>query len=198
MPDGEVVLRVTPGPHADRLDGPLDGAAFTVSPRSDRTAVRLEGPAVYGRGDDVVTIGVLPGAVQLPADGQPIVLLGNCQTTGGYPVVAVVCAADLRLAAQLRPGAVVRLVTVSVAAAARACGSGGGLTAVGLGRDLTVGHPLEGALATPRGEQGAVLAGDIDVAGGHGSSSSGACAGDTVVLVRVIGTTDDPLCLPLV
>jgi allophanate hydrolase subunit 2 len=52
--------------------------------------------------------------VQLPPDGLPIVLLGNCQSTGGYPVVGVVCSADLRLAAQLRPGMVVRLEAVGV------------------------------------------------------------------------------------
>lgn len=116
LPEGEVVLRVTPGPHA-HLCGRLDGAAFRVSSRSDRTAVRLEGPAVTRSAGDIATIGVLPGAVQLPEDGQPIVLLGNCQTTGGYPVVAVVCATDLRVAAQLRPGTVVRLEWVSVAVA---------------------------------------------------------------------------------
>jgi biotin-dependent carboxylase-like uncharacterized protein len=117
LPEGEVVLRVMAGPHADRLSGRLDGVAFTVSSHSDRTAVRLDGPPVARSAGDIATLAVLPGAVQLPADGQPIVLLGNCQTTGGYPVVAVVCAADLRLAAQLRPGAVVRLEWVSVGVA---------------------------------------------------------------------------------
>ena len=115
LPD-DVVLRVTNGPHADLLLDPLD-RTFSVGTRSDRTALRLEGAHVRRSDGEITTIGVLPGAVQLPTDGQPVVLLGNCQTTGGYPVVAVVCAADLRLAAQLRPGAVVRLVTVSLAAA---------------------------------------------------------------------------------
>ncbi len=115
LPEGDVVLRVTRGPHA-ALAGAVDGVRFTVSPRSGRSAVRLEG-SVARTGGEIATVGVLPGAVQLPADGQPIVLLGNCQPTGGYPVVAVVCAADLRLAAQLRPGAVVLLETVSVQAA---------------------------------------------------------------------------------
>jgi biotin-dependent carboxylase-like uncharacterized protein len=117
LPEGEVVLRVMPGPHADRLTGPLTGTTLRVSPRSDRTAVRLDGPPLGRSEGDVATIGVVPGAVQLPGDGQPLVLMANCQTTGGYPVVAVVCAVDLRIAAQLRPGARVRLETVSVAAA---------------------------------------------------------------------------------
>ncbi|MDX6203795.1 MAG: hypothetical protein QOJ83_3295 [Frankiales bacterium] len=114
LPPGEVTLRVLDGPHADRLVDPLDGARFSVSPRSDRTGLRLQGDPLRSTGGDIATIGVLPGVVQLPPDGLPIVLLGNCQTTGGYPVVGVVCSADLRLAAQLRPGMVVRLAAVGV------------------------------------------------------------------------------------
>ena len=64
-----------------------------------------------------MTVGLLQGALQLPPDGLPILLLANCQTTGCYPVVGVVCSADLRLAAQLRPGAAVRLQSISVAQA---------------------------------------------------------------------------------
>jgi biotin-dependent carboxylase-like uncharacterized protein len=114
LPTGEVTLRVVDGPHADRLVDPLDGATFSISPRSDRTGLRLQGAPLRSTGGDIATIGVLPGVVQLPPDGLPIVLLGNCQTTGGYPVVGVVCSADLRVAAQLRPGTVVRLASLDV------------------------------------------------------------------------------------
>ncbi|MDX6257553.1 MAG: hypothetical protein QOJ11_3887 [Frankiales bacterium] len=114
---GEVTLRVVDGPHADRLVQPLGEAVFSVGPRSDRTGLRLQGDPLRSTGGDIATIGVLPGAVQLLPDGRPIVLLGNCQTTGGYPVVGVVCSADLRVAAQLRPGRVVRLASVGVALA---------------------------------------------------------------------------------
>ncbi|BEP16266.1 biotin-dependent carboxyltransferase family protein [Acidothermaceae bacterium B102] len=110
LPDGEVVLRLTAGPHADRLRTAIDGARFVVGARSDRTGLRLDGDPLAHAGGDIATIGVVPGAVQLPPDGRPIVLLGNCQTTGGYPVVGVVCAADLRLAVQVRPGSAVRLM----------------------------------------------------------------------------------------
>jgi allophanate hydrolase subunit 2 len=48
--------------------------------------------------------GVIPGAIQVPPDGQPIILMADAQTTGGYPIIAVVIAADLPLAAQLLPG----------------------------------------------------------------------------------------------
>jgi allophanate hydrolase subunit 2 len=87
---------------------------FSVSASSDRTALRFEGPALARSAGDIATVGVLPGALQLPPDGLPILLLANCQSTGGYPVVAVVCSADLRLAAQARPGTVVRLQSISV------------------------------------------------------------------------------------
>jgi biotin-dependent carboxylase-like uncharacterized protein len=114
LPGGEVVLRVTAGPHADHLQRPIDGAAFSMSASSDRTALRFAGAPLPHVGGDITTLGVVPGALQLPPDGLPILLLANCQSTGGYPVVAVVCSADLRLAAQLRPGAVARLQSISV------------------------------------------------------------------------------------
>ena len=119
LPDGQTVLRVTPGPYADRLLARLEDSSFTVGVGSDRTALRFDGdplPHVVG---EIATIGVLPGAVQLPPGGQPIVLLGNAGTTGGYPVVAVVCTVDLRLAVQLRPGAAVRMSMIDVTQARR-------------------------------------------------------------------------------
>lgn len=113
-----VVLRVMPGPHGDRLQRTLDGVELTVGPASSRTALRFSaGPLLEVTGGELTTIGVLPGALQLPPGGLPILLLANCAVTGGYPVVGVVCSADLRLAAQLRPGMAVRLAMVSVAEA---------------------------------------------------------------------------------
>jgi biotin-dependent carboxylase-like uncharacterized protein len=114
LPESEAVLRLTAGPHADHLQRPVDGAVFSVSASSDRTALRFTGIPLRRASGDIATVGVVPGALQLPPDGLPILLLANCQSTGGYPVVAVVCSADLRLAAQLRPGAVVRLESISV------------------------------------------------------------------------------------
>jgi biotin-dependent carboxylase-like uncharacterized protein len=113
---GPVTLRVLPGPQAEHA-GSMDGTAFTVSSRSDRTALRFDGVPLHRRPGDIATVGVVPGAVQLPPDGLPILLMGNCQTTGGYPVVAAVVAGDLRKAAQLRPGADVRFALVTLAAA---------------------------------------------------------------------------------
>jgi biotin-dependent carboxylase-like uncharacterized protein len=98
-----LVLR---GPHADRF---ADAAAFfrgtyRVSERSDRMGARLEGPRLGTGGAEILSIGVLAGAVQVPHGGDPIVLLADHQTTGGYPVIAKVIDADLGRVAQAVPG----------------------------------------------------------------------------------------------
>ncbi|TAL18391.1 MAG: biotin-dependent carboxyltransferase, partial [Frankiales bacterium] len=105
----EPVLRVVPGPRDDAfVPGALDvltRSPYVVSTRSDRTGVRLEGAVLQRVSDgELPSEGVVPGAVQVPPDGQPILFLANCPTTGGYPVVGVVLPADLAHAAQARPG----------------------------------------------------------------------------------------------
>jgi antagonist of KipI len=67
--------------------------------------------------DDLVSEAVAPGTIQVPPNGQPIVLLGDCQTIGGYPKIAHVSTIDLPVAAQLRAGDQVRLREVSLARA---------------------------------------------------------------------------------
>ena len=110
-PDDLVTLRVTAGPQRDWFDDPAEALTRTpyrATTDSDRSGVRLEGVAlvrVAARADDAPgSAGVLPGAVQVPTDGQPIVFLADAPATGGYPVVAVVVADDLAAAAQCRPG----------------------------------------------------------------------------------------------
>jgi allophanate hydrolase subunit 2 len=79
---------------------------------------RLDGPPLpVATAEPLPSHGVPFGAIQVPPDGRPILLLADHQTTGGYPVVGVVISADLPAAGQLRPGAVVRLREVSFAAA---------------------------------------------------------------------------------
>lgn len=100
-------IRVLRGPHAGRVGGAdalRRGQPYAVSDQSDRMGVRLEGPRLDPGGAEILSIGVLPGAVQVPHGGQPIVLLADGQTTGGYPVVAVVCSVDLGRVAQAVPG----------------------------------------------------------------------------------------------
>jgi allophanate hydrolase subunit 2 len=102
-------LLLLPGPHLDRFpagafDQLLQGGEWTVGPRSDRTALRLDGPPVVPSRHDLPSEGLVPGAVQVPPDGQPILFLANHPTTGGYPLIGVVAADDVGRAAQLRPG----------------------------------------------------------------------------------------------
>ncbi|WP_297490406.1 biotin-dependent carboxyltransferase family protein [Thermococcus sp.] len=89
---------------------------YTVTPESDRMGYRLEGPAIEHSkaGADIVTEPLLPGAVQVPANGKPIVMMRDAQTTGGYAKIATVVSADLHLLAQSRPGMKVRFRAVGV------------------------------------------------------------------------------------
>lgn len=115
-------LRILAGPHQEWFTPEsllaLCTARFSVSSQSDRTGVRLEGASLERiRSAELPSMGMITGAMQVPSSGQPIVLLGNHGTTGGYPVIASVIAADLHLLAQLAPGAQVRFADVSAAEA---------------------------------------------------------------------------------
>lgn len=108
------VLRALPGPQADQFpDAGRRGfyeTVYTVSNASNRTGVRLDGPALEpkaGAPASILSEGILSGAVQVPGDGRPIVLM-NETVTGGYRKIAVVIAADLPLLGQLAPGDTVR------------------------------------------------------------------------------------------
>lgn len=103
-------LRIIWGPQEDQFS---EGgrktfltAAFSVSPDSDRTGIRLKGPAVSrkpGLEESIISEGILPGAVQVPGDGQPIIILGET-ASGGYRKIATVISADLPLLGQITPG----------------------------------------------------------------------------------------------
>jgi len=106
-------LRVIPGPRDDWFaPGALEllcSATYAVTPASDRTGLRLDGPALpRANHHELPSEGVVTGAVQAPRGGRPILLLADHPVTGGYPVIAVVRSADIGLAAQLRPGARLR------------------------------------------------------------------------------------------
>lgn len=91
---------------------------FSVTTDSDRMGVRLDGPRIVRHGnEELLSEAVAPGTVQIPSNGQPIVLLGDCQTIGGYPKIAHVITIDLPAAAQLSPGDVVRFAEVSLSEA---------------------------------------------------------------------------------
>ena len=112
---GRAELRAIAGPRDDWFSAAalatLGSASYQVSPRSDRTGLRLDGPPLQrapGRAGELPSEGMAVGSLQVTHDGQPILLLADHPTTGGYPVIAVVASADLGLAGQLRPGQQVR------------------------------------------------------------------------------------------
>lgn len=100
-------LRVLPGPQYDLLPEAWEQllkATFQVDQAASRQGYRLAGASLPSHHHSLPSFGVVPGAIQLPPDGRPILLLADAQTTGGYPVIATVIGADLPLAAQLLPG----------------------------------------------------------------------------------------------
>jgi allophanate hydrolase subunit 2 len=93
----------------------LAGASFRVSERSNRTGYRLTGaPLPVGAAAERLSAPVAPGAIQLPPDGQPILLMADRQTIGGYPLLGHLAAADRAKAAQLWPGDEVRFLAVTL------------------------------------------------------------------------------------
>ena len=109
VPEGGARLRVVPAVHRERFTddawGLLVRARFTVSPQSNRMGYRLDGPALAHVGAaDILSEAMPIGALQVPASGQPILLMAERQTTGGYATIANVITADLPLAGQLAPG----------------------------------------------------------------------------------------------
>ncbi|MFI5838704.1 biotin-dependent carboxyltransferase family protein [Catenuloplanes sp. NPDC051500] len=106
-------LRVWPGPRDDWFTADaartLLTAEYRVSAQTDRVGARLTGPALdRAITDELPSEGLVLGAIQVPADGQPLIFLADHPTTGGYPVIAVVDPADVDLLAQARPGTSIR------------------------------------------------------------------------------------------
>ena len=122
-----VVLRVLPGPEAAQFP-PVEVERFfaspwRVTPESDRRGLRLSGdPVAHGSTAEIESSGTVPGTIQVPGDGRPIVLGPDGPVTGGYPRIATVVSADLARVGQVRPGDVLRFQRISLgqAHAARA------------------------------------------------------------------------------
>jgi antagonist of KipI len=107
-------IRITAGPHAGAF-AQLDGTRWTVGAEADRTGLRLDGSLErLGRLEQIPTMGLPLGAVQIPPDGRPIVMLADRPVSGGYPVVAVVALADIGRVAQLRTGDELTFAVVSI------------------------------------------------------------------------------------
>jgi antagonist of KipI len=115
-------LRVTAGPQSDWFAQLPQRAfyenAYRLTEDSDRLGIRLAGaPVPCPRGGEMITEGVSLGAIQVPPDGQPIIVFVEQQTTGGYPKIANVISADLHTVGQLRPRDEIRFELVSLQAA---------------------------------------------------------------------------------
>jgi antagonist of KipI len=116
------ILRVVPGPEWEEFGegsrAMFLNERFTVSPKCDRMGARLEGIALRReKAEERLSEAVAPGTIQVPNDGQPIILLGDCQTIGGYSRIGSVITVDLPISAQLRPNDSVRFREVTRAEA---------------------------------------------------------------------------------
>jgi antagonist of KipI len=125
LPDGPATIRVLPGPQEDYFTpGALDqlqSAPYAVGHNSDRMGFRLEGPRLtHARGADIISDATPLGVLQVPASGQPILLMADRQTTGGYPKIATVIAADIAVAGQLAPSDTIVFVVCTRADAIKA------------------------------------------------------------------------------
>ena len=121
FPDGGGArLRVLPG-EDPALTSYLTSRRFTLTPRSDRMGYRLEGERSAGlAAGELISRAVITGAIQVPPTGEPILLMADHATTGGYAVAATVITADLSLAAQLTPGDWIQFTSTSLGEAQRA------------------------------------------------------------------------------
>jgi antagonist of KipI len=124
QPQSELTVRVIRGPQADWFSREVWEEFLTtpyrVNPQSDRMGARLEGSALrLPSPRDMTSEAVATGSVQVPPDGQPIVLLAERQTIGGYPKIADIIRVDLGRVAQLRPGDRIRFVQTDIDEARR-------------------------------------------------------------------------------
>ncbi|SDC35075.1 antagonist of KipI [Terribacillus halophilus] len=115
----EIHVRVILGPHQDAFtDEAIQTfltSAYEITPQSDRMGYRLNGPELTHKTTaDIISEAIPLGGIQVPANGQPIILMADRQTTGGYTRIATVIAADIPFLAQAAPGAVIRFEEVSI------------------------------------------------------------------------------------
>jgi len=125
LPEGGARVRVVWGPQDDFFTEAareaLTTTRYEITPQSNRQGYRLAGkPLTHSRGADVLSDATPLGSMQVPASGQPILLMADRQTTGGYPKIATVITADVPLAGQLAPGDWIEFSACSLADARRA------------------------------------------------------------------------------
>ena len=120
-PYADHTLHAIDGPHARRLvpesREALFSSSFSLSIESNRMGYRLDGARLEAPGEELLSFGLIAGVLQLPAGGQPILLMADHQTAGGYPIISTVASASMPVAAQLAPGDEVRFVETSIESA---------------------------------------------------------------------------------
>jgi 5-oxoprolinase (ATP-hydrolysing) subunit C len=117
-------IRVVLGPQAEYFTAAgletFLSTPYRVAAEADRMGYRLTGTRIeHALGYNIVSDGIVAGSVKVPGTGEPIVMMADRQTTGGYPKIATVISPDLRVIAQRRPGATVRFQGVDMAEAQR-------------------------------------------------------------------------------
>ncbi len=125
LPEHQARVRVMPGPQAEYFTADamaqLQSAQYVISQQSDRMGFRLNGPVLsHARGADIISDATPLGVLQVPASGQPILLMADRQTTGGYPKIATVISADIPIAGQLGPGDEITFAACTLAEAVTA------------------------------------------------------------------------------
>lgn len=122
--EAEPEIRVVLGPDVERFTeegvAAFLGGPYELLPQSDRMGARLRGAKIaHARGPDIISDGIALGSIQVPGDGQPIVLLVDRQSTGGYTKLATVCSFDIGRIGQVKPGQRVRFRAIDIAEAHR-------------------------------------------------------------------------------
>ena len=120
------IFRVILGPQEEKFTSrgieTFFSSEYTVSSAADRMGFRLEGPKVeHVEGADIVSDAIPPGAIQVPGHGEPIVMMADRQTTGGYAKIGVLCSGDFGRFAQKMPGDTVRFTSLSVSQGVKIC-----------------------------------------------------------------------------
>lgn len=115
----QAVIRVVPGPQRDYFTDAgvktFSTSTYTVTPQSDRMGYKLDGGGIeHAQGADIISDAIVFGSIQVPSAGQPIIMMADRQTTGGYAKIATVCAVDLPLLAQRKPGDTLRFELITV------------------------------------------------------------------------------------
>jgi len=120
FPEKEISLRIIPGPQKGHFTEEgfqtFCSSSYRVTPQCDRMGIRLEGPRIERRPDaeeSIISEGLISGAIQVPGDGNPIIILTEL-VTGGYTKIATIISTDLSKTAQLKPGDRVRFMPISI------------------------------------------------------------------------------------